>query len=208
MPPTAYPQQPQMPADMFEATNDAVSAKLSKTIDGILSKEMQNVTLQSRLKVQEEVHGISTVCPEENPEMVAHSLYTMQQHLDRNPFKPIYDKLSPRSYIYDRDFRLRFLRCDLFDAKKAAQRLVNFTDIMEEYYGIEVLERPLLMSDLLTKTGTMGKDILACLKSGVIQLLPFRDRSGRPILVSHTSAIDWDAELRVSTGWSNFLLVK
>jgi hypothetical protein len=81
----------------------------------------------------------------------------------------------------------------------AAERLVRFTEYMHQEYDLEVLERPLRLSDLETKCGSRGKEVMNCFKSGHTQLLPFRDRSGRRVLVSHLKGKSFDAEIRVGS---------
>jgi hypothetical protein len=152
-------------------------------IEKFLSKELESLTVRERTQVQEEIHGVSNLCPEETPEMVEEALKSMQQHLVHIQHKPIYDQLSPFSYLHTREWRLRFLRCELFDCQKAAKRLVRFTEYMESEYDMEVLERPLRLSDLRTKSGKRGKEVMESFRSGHAQLFPFRDRSGRRIFV-------------------------
>jgi hypothetical protein len=60
-----------------------------------------------------------------------------------------------------------------------------------------VLERPLRLSDLETKCGSKGKEVMNSFKSGHTQLLPFRDRSGRRVFTTHFKAMAFDAETRV-----------
>jgi hypothetical protein len=67
-----------------------------------------------------------------------------------------------------------FLRNDYYDAQKAAMRLVKFMEGMLQYFGPLALTRPVYMSDL-------DSDDLATLKSGVMQVLPARDRTGRVV---------------------------
>jgi hypothetical protein len=170
---------------------------LSKAIDGVLSKELKSLSIQQRTKVQEEVHGVTNLCPEENPVMIEKALTSLQQHLDDIPDKRAYDQISPLSYLHTREWRLKFLRCELYDCKMAAERLVRFTDYMHEEYDLEVLERPLTLSDLESKCEPRGKEVMDCFKSGHSQLLPFRDRSGRRVFSTHFKAMSFDAEIRV-----------
>jgi hypothetical protein len=111
----------------------------------------------------------------------------------------VYDQLSPFSYLHTSEWRLKFLRCELYDCKRAAERLVRFTEYMQHEYDLEVLERPLRLSDLETKCGPRGKEVMDSFKSGHSQLLPFRDRSGRRIFTTHFKAMSVDAEIRVSS---------
>ena len=55
------------------------------------------------------------------------------------------------SYINTNEFRLRFLRCELFDVKKAAIRLIKWLDLAIELFGIYILERPIKLSDFNRK---------------------------------------------------------
>jgi hypothetical protein len=170
---------------------------LSKEVDDLLSKELQSLSIQKRTKVQEEVHGVANLCPEENPAMIEAALRSMQKYLDAIQDKQVYDQLSPRSYLHTKEWRLRFLRCELYDCKMAAERLVRFTEYMQQEYDSEVLERPLRLSDLETKCGARGKDVMESFKSGHSQLLPFRDRSGRRVMVAHLKGKSYDSEIRV-----------
>jgi hypothetical protein len=75
-----------------------------------------------------EVHGVANLCPEENPAMMEEALKSMQQHLDAIQDKPVYNQVSPFSYLHTREWRLKFLRYELYECKMAAVRLVRFTD--------------------------------------------------------------------------------
>lgn len=181
----------------FPGDDKAKADLLSKEIDDILSKELQLLSFQDRSKVQEEIHGVTNMCPNETPEMMENTLMAMDQSLERIQHKPIFNQLSPSSYLHTRDWKLRFLRCELHDAHKAAERLVKFTEYIHKEYDMEVLERPLKLSDLQMKTGKRGKEVMECFKSGHSQLLPFRDRSGRRVFVTHYKALSYDADIRV-----------
>mmetsp|Transcript_13515 Transcript_13515/g.31774 ORF Transcript_13515/g.31774 Transcript_13515/m.31774 type:complete len:712 (-) Transcript_13515:1015-3150(-) len=80
------------------------------------------------------------------------------------------------SYIHGDDFRLRFLRCDFFDVPKAALRMVTYLDMLVELFGEEALKRPISISDFT-------KEELRHMRKGMIQILPYRDRSGRRIMI-------------------------
>ena len=181
----------------MEADTQALKEQLSNDVGEILSKELHAMSFQDRVQIQEEIHGVGDVCPIETPEMVEEALQSMQHHLNAINPKSIYDKISPYSYIHTREFKLRFLRCELYDCKKAAERLVRFTEYMYEEYDMEVLERPLQLSDLETKTGPNGSEIMKSFKTGHSQFLPFRDRSGRLVLFSHSKALSFDVEMKV-----------
>jgi len=75
-------------------------------------------------------------------------------------------------YINENKFRLRFLRCELFDVRKAAERYIKYLEFVAEVYGEYALERPIRMSDFTTKE-------MSFMREGDSQLLPYRDQSGR-----------------------------
>jgi hypothetical protein len=197
---SSFLRTPDMPLQIFplpQGQEDVDS--LSQKIDDLLSKELQSLSIQQRTKVQEEVHGVANLCPTENPAMIEEGLKSMQQHLDAIQDKHVYDQLSPLSYLHTREWRLRFLRCELHDSKMAAERLVRFTEYMHQEYDLEVLERPLRLSDLETKCGPNGKEVMNSFKSGHTQLLPFRDRSGRRVITLHVLSKTFETETRVSS---------
>jgi hypothetical protein len=104
------------------------------------------------------------------------------------------------NYVDTDDFRLRFLRCELFDVRKAARRLVNYLDLIAYGLpfekGLVVLQRPITLSDLNDAEQSI-------LRKGHLQLLPFRDRSGRRILTVVASlGIRFDPQMWVSTSVS------
>ena len=80
------------------------------------------------------------------------------------------------SYVNDKKFRLRFLRCKLFDAKKASIRIIKYLDLILEIYGYALRRHFPQLNDFT-------KDEMKVLRSGCMQLLvPYHDRAGRPIL--------------------------
>jgi hypothetical protein len=80
------------------------------------------------------------------------------------------------SYVRSYLFCIKFLRSELFDVKKAADRYMQCIDFLVDYFGLFALERPLFLNDL-------NKEEHKLLKEGQLQLLPSRDRSGRRVVV-------------------------
>ena len=151
-----------------------------KEAGDVLTRELLRLSFQERNAIDEEIHGVSNVSPEETIELVQTALHNLSAELLKIPNKPAFDKsqlLFPNdTYVNTPDFRLRFLRCDLFDARKAAIRMVIFLDLLDELWvGNELLRRPIQFSDL-------SKEDAKLFRTGFIQMLPYRDRSGRPIL--------------------------
>jgi hypothetical protein len=151
-------------------------------MDNLLSKELLDLSLQDRNAINEEIHGVQTLAPEETPEMLTAALDDLSFEISMisDTQKVAYNKsqeISTTSYINTADFRLRFLRCDLFNANKAALRIVKFVDLLLEIFGDFALRRPIQMTDF-------KRDELQVFRLGLLQLLPYRDRSGRRIFAS------------------------
>jgi len=167
-------------------------------VDQLLSRELANLDVEGREAILEEVHGVRCITPEETPLLLETSLARFNEELESIHIKPAFNRSqelsNPRvpSYVNTDEFRLRFLRCEIFDAKRASARMCRFLDtLMDVFDGKEeLLLRPPRLSDF-------SKTEYAILKSGSFQLLPYRDRSGRRIL---TMAMDMSlANFRMTT---------
>lgn len=95
--------------------------------------------------------------------------------------------------IDDDDFRLRFLRVELFNVPLAVDRFLGYLELTHEFWGDVILERPVYMSDLM-----MNKKERNYLKKGYHQVLPFRDRSGRKVVVDLGPFYKCNAQFLVS----------
>ena len=89
---------------------------------------------------------------------------------------------------------MRFLRCELFDVRKAAQRMLKFLDIALELFGEDALRRPIRLSDF-------SKEEMRYLKKGRYQVLPNRDRSGRRISVFFPENEESKCPLLIKVSW-------
>jgi hypothetical protein len=81
------------------------------------------------------------------------------------------------NYTDSKQFRLKFLRADVFDVDKAAQRIVKHFEEKRNLFGPDTLGRDITLDDL-------DKDDLDTLSSGGLQVLPRPDQFGRLILFS------------------------
>ena len=155
--------------------------------EGILSKEWLRLSLKDRIDIQEEIHSVFCIAPEESPEMIHESLKKFSFELDNNipaeeqraylRCQELCSSAKSSCYINEDDFRLRFLRLGLFDIPKAARRMCQFLDCLLEGFGEESLIRPVTLAE------NFSKEDLKHLRKGILQILPYRDRLGRRILV-------------------------
>ena len=160
------------------------------TVEKSLSEELLKLSFKDRSAIEEEIHGVSCGAAEETPELLERSLLEFDSELiarkESDPKKYLlrnvisissFETNGSNCYLNNPEVRLRFLRCECFVVKKAVERFVNFLVFTSELFGDFVAERPIQVSDFNTK-----KEELA-LRNSRHQYLPFRDRSGRRVLV-------------------------
>lgn len=166
-------------------------------VDDLLSKEMLQMSLKDRNNIIEEIHGVQNLAPDETPEMIDSALRKMHAEILMIPssLRRAYDRsqrLAPTGYINNAEFRLRFLRCDLFNANRAARRMVQFLDLLGEIFGDVALKRPVMLKDF-------SKDEINAFRTGYQQLLPYRDQSGRRVFACVGVGLKEPLLTRVST---------
>jgi hypothetical protein len=171
-------QQQQHPDDVF--------LRQLSLVEEMHAQEMYQLSQQERERIQEEVHGVTSMLVEETPDLITSSLQQFDAHLarstaTRSPENVAYfvAKEQPESCQYvltNRDMHLKFLRADLFDSAKAVRRYLCNIQVLYKYFGIVALQRPIRFSDL-------GKEEQTDYKTGHFQVMTARDRAGRLILV-------------------------
>jgi hypothetical protein len=153
-----------------------------------LAKEMNALSFEQRERIFEDVHGVASV-NEETPEFVAKCISALDDAISKIPskYRTSYNKatfLKPTLQT-DRKFKLQLLRAEEFDAKKAAERMVKYFDHKCNLFGEDKLVKRLTLDDL-------SEDELYLYKIGYMAELPFRDRSGRPIIFGDGTKLDFD----------------
>ncbi|CAJ1951276.1 unnamed protein product [Cylindrotheca closterium] len=149
-------------------------------VEELLAEELANLSMSEQDVASFEVHGIAAEV-EETPELVYQCLIELEEEVQKIKInkKPAYEKalkMNP-TYVTSQSFRLQFLRCEAFNCKNAAGRLVLHFQQKEQLFGSgDVLVRDVRMSD-------MDSSGLKALESGALQLLPTCDVSGRAVLL-------------------------
>jgi hypothetical protein len=174
--------------------NSVVSSDTAATydIDTLLAKELNQMSFQQRELINEEIHGINVDQKyldviEETPELLKESLCKLNEELETlrptasafNRSQQLYGSNETDTYINIEEFRIMFLRCELFDCCKAANRMCAFIDLVHELYGDIALKRRAYLTDL---DDSFEGNII---RAGDSQVLPGRDRSGRRIFFHH-----------------------
>lgn len=150
--------------------------------DSLLREETMKLSLKDRNSTQEEIHGVHCSSPEESPAFLQASLRKLDLELNGNSIpieqkkaylqsQELFANKNKPTYVNSEEFRLRFLRCQLFDVPTAALRIVKFLTLVSELFGEFALQRPIRMNDF-------SKAELREFRKGRYQFLPYRDRAG------------------------------
>ena len=144
--------------------------------DALLAKEMRQMSTEERDEVFHDIHGVSEVV-EESPEFLGSRLQRLELEISNISKKDAYQlaKSMNTEYVRNRTFRLKFLRCDRFDTRKAAARIVNHFEWKLELFGPAKIAKDIVQDDL-------DPEELEILRSHNFQVQPLRDSSGRAIL--------------------------
>jgi hypothetical protein len=164
--------------DGTTTTTTTTTTEAPSEIDKKLAQELNDLSLEERTKVMEEVHGVATI-PDEDPVMIHQKLIELETELTwiGKRQKVAYERalfLSPIR-VRDRAFRMAFLRAEEFDASKAAKRLVKYFEYKLELFGSQRLVEPITLEDL-------DPDDMEALLTGSFQVQSdWKDQSGRTV---------------------------
>ena len=153
------------------------SERADDETDAILAKELHDLSLQERERVFEEIHGVVDDVHNKDPSNMDRLLEELDGEIRKIKQKSAYERavfLSPR-YVRDVGFRRKFLRADGFDVTKAAKRMVNYYEHKAELFGEDKLVKKITLDDF-------DDDDMEELRTGSFQVLPEKDRSGRPVM--------------------------
>lgn len=146
-----------------------------KAVDSLMAKEMAILTPKQREESYLDVHGISEAV-KETPQLIEASQQAMELEIRRQKDRAAYDLASflNRAYVEDSKFRLCFLRAEMFDAKKAALRYIQFFEAKLDLFGKDLLTMDITQDDL-------DQDVMDVLYCGYAQFIREPDRAGRAI---------------------------
>lgn len=142
-------------------------------VDQFLSDEFNRLSLEEKDRVLFEIHGIAS---NDDPEDLEQYFSDLQRYLCQIPEKNAFEAAKYYITDYIKSIRLMFLRSVRFDAKTAAEKLVNHFEMKQLLFGRgEILARDIRYSDLCDGD-------IKILETGFMQVLPIRDDTGRPIM--------------------------
>ena len=167
------------------AAAGSTSSAIPKTSDGdnhqrldqLIATEFSQLSVEERQETLLRMHGVNEKI-EETPELLERSLAEFSAEVETF-ISPVYAAALAENpdYIESSELRLRFLRADLYDSKKAAERFLKFLELKSSAFGPDAVARDIRISDF-------DKEGRAILESGVFQVLPLKDSAKRVVLVS------------------------
>jgi hypothetical protein len=159
------------------SSNHDFLAGLSKDVDSMIAMELSAMSMQEREQSYFDIHGVSDAI-DETPEFLEEKLREFDEELAKIPKDRCAYSLAEaqdEEYVRSNKFCLKFLRANKFDARLAAEQVMRFFKEKLNLFGIETLARDIKMSDL-------DQEGRRWLESGIGQLVPQRDRSGRCVM--------------------------
>jgi hypothetical protein len=156
--------------------------------DAELAKEMNELSVQEREKVLDDIHGVAQA-HEETPEFVASCLEELDARISQIP--KVKRRAHSRALFFkptiqnDAKFKLMFLRADVYDAEKAAKRMIKYYEDKLELFGEEKLAKDITLDDLTEE----DMDVYS---TGWCLELPHKDQVGRPIWFFDLTRYDFD----------------
>ena len=176
-------------------------------LENTLSEELLKLSFEDRDKLNQEIHGVHCKAIAESDDQRRLALEEFDRQInERKNMEPKFGVLrniarthgpfrvrSNYCYVNDDGVRIRFLRCELFDVAKSVQKFINFLQYMSDFFGDFVADRPVQLSDF-------SQSEQAQMLTSRNQFLPFRDRSGRPVLVGVGNCnyhMDWKLKFKI-----------
>mmetsp|Transcript_10354 Transcript_10354/g.29519 ORF Transcript_10354/g.29519 Transcript_10354/m.29519 type:complete len:548 (-) Transcript_10354:337-1980(-) len=146
----------------------------------VIANALKSMSLEERERAYEDIHGI-TSSTNETPEFLNEKLQQFEAHInERISHKAVYERALRQNEAYVRDpkLRLKFLRCDAFDVRYAAERFVQHFETKLSLFGESLLTTNITQQHLCAEARGVFP------KLGSMQTLPVRDTCGRPIVFS------------------------
>jgi len=159
-----------------------------ESLDRQLARDMNELSMEERQNVMQMIHGLEGL-QEETPEFLEERLNALQIALDyastTNEDREAYNLAVEidASYVQNTKFRLKFLRCELWNAELAAKRLLKYMKTKMELFGRELLCKKICQEDLPPQAQR-------ALMEGGLQHMPVRDSRGRLVTLMMHDLVD------------------
>jgi hypothetical protein len=176
-------------------------------VEKLAALEMNELSVACREQILYDLHGISEKLPQETPEFLKSKLQQFESALIEisDSDKEAYNmaRIIDADFVGNKDFRLKFLRADLFDERGAAVRFAKHFQAKLELFGRSLICKDITQDDLHDEEGT-----LECIYSGWLQDLPIRDISGRLVsfMIQKEKDPKWTVEAKCRAIWYRRML--
>ncbi|CAJ1969770.1 unnamed protein product [Cylindrotheca closterium] len=154
--------------------NNLVWPEMKQT-EEFLAAECNKVTMEERAQALDDIHCVGRAL-EEVPETRARLLneFDILVQYERNPIYEIAINQN-RAYVEDPSFRLRFLRCNMYDVHRSVRQMMRFLQHKATYFGEVKVAHDIIIDDL-------NDDDIKLLSSGLYHIQEERDQNGRVVL--------------------------
>ena len=179
------------PTSSYDGRNNTSDDQTS-TLLGLLSSELNKLSVQERSRALEDLHCVGNGL-EESSEMMKQSLEEFDRILKQRSV-PVYEQAAKQNcdYVEDTAFRLMFLRSNQYDVAKAVSQMVNHLELKAKYFGEDKVGRDITVDDL-------SSEEMELLSSGTLLVLEEKDPTGRAIVCCMGSLMgQWRLEALVS----------
>ena len=158
-----------------------------------LAQEMTELTMSERARVYDDIHSVAHAAGspyhvEETQELLEECFYNFDKVLKKMPNRRL--KRVNRAFFLcpllkeDRNWKLMFLRAELYNPSLAVERMIRYFDFKCELFGDDKLVEQITISDL-------SQEDIQSIRGGYQVLLPCTDPSGRPVIFLDNTKYDW-----------------
>jgi hypothetical protein len=150
-------------------------------LDAFLASSIANLSYQNRMRATEELHGVIQSDYKETPSIISDWLQILDHYLSAVKYGSAYETAEANDPLYcaNSDFRMKFLRANKGNPRKAADQMILFFETKLSLFGEEKLTKEITIDDL-------DEDDQKCLQDGSFQILPCSDMTGRPVIFGLT----------------------
>ncbi|CAJ1937588.1 unnamed protein product [Cylindrotheca closterium] len=154
-----------------------------KETEELLAAEMNKLSAQERAKALDDLHCVGEGL-QETPEMIQQSLAEFDHLVQTSSTNRIYSVAvkQNRAYVEDFEFRLKFLRANLHDARQSVNQMMSFLQQKALYFGEDKVANDI-------RPGELSGEEIGLMSSGFFQIQEGRDRSGRVIVYNSVNRI-------------------
>jgi hypothetical protein len=130
------------PSDPPVPSSSPTEYPTTTEVSSMLAKEMNQLSVEEREEVLEDIHGIARVV-DEPQEFIETCLALLEKELTNISSKVAYDLayFTSKEYTSSNKIRLMFLRAESFDPYNAASRMVRFFEEKYALFGADKLTK-------------------------------------------------------------------